>query len=67
VIVMKKHAPAFNELRAAVEAAIVEHHAPRQVAAVSGAAELAQLAALHASGAVTDEEFAAAKAKALGM
>lgn len=68
VIVMKKHAPAFDELRAAVEAAIVEQHAPREVAApVSGAAEVAHLAELHASGVLTDEEFTAAKAKALGL
>lgn len=68
VIVMKKHAAAFDELRAAVEAAIVQQHGHRQAAApASAAAEVAQLAALHASGALTDEEFAAAKAKLLGL
>ena len=30
-------------------------------------AQIQQLAALHASGAISDEEFAAAKAKALGI
>lgn len=41
-----------------------------QVAAPAGdptADKITQLAELHASGALTDEEFAAAKAKALGI
>jgi hypothetical protein len=36
-------------------------------AAPSNIAELEQLAALHSSGALTDEEFAAAKARVLGL
>ena len=35
-------------------------------AAIDPADEIAKLAELHSSGALTDEEFAAAKAKALG-
>ncbi len=67
VIVVRKQAPAFLELRAVVEDAIAAHHAPQTVAAASGAAEVAHLAELHASGVLTDEEFTAAKAKALGL
>ena len=40
---------------------------PRRPAAESQADEIQRLAELHASGALTDEEFAAAKAKALGI
>jgi hypothetical protein len=40
--------------------------APPPAAPASDADELQQLAELHASGALTDEEFATAKAKILG-
>jgi hypothetical protein len=68
VIVMKSQAAPFLELRDAVEAAIVAQHTP-QAAAVpaSGAVEVARLAELHASGILTDDEFAAAKTRALGL
>jgi hypothetical protein len=36
-------------------------------AATAGIAELERLARLHESGALTDQEFAAAKARALGL
>ena len=41
--------------------------APPPAATDPTAEKIEQLAALHASGALTDEEFAAAKAKALGI
>ena len=40
---------------------------PAPPAASTNTAELEQLAALHSSGALTDEEFAAAKARVLGL
>lgn len=68
VIVTKKHKDEFLALREAVESAIAQHlyGAPQAAAApLSTADELQKLAALHASGALTDEEFAAHKAKLL--
>lgn len=58
----------FEQLRAAVESAIsapptAHLHYERRLDA---AEQLERLASLHASGALTDEEFAAAKAQALG-
>jgi hypothetical protein len=41
--------------------------APAGAPADSTSAQINELVALHASGALTDEEFAAAKAKALGI
>ena len=41
--------------------------APAAPAGSDATADLERLASLHASGALTDEEFAAAKAKALGL
>jgi hypothetical protein len=40
---------------------------PADAAADSTTAQINELVALHASGALTDDEFAAAKAKALGI
>lgn len=63
VVVKKKDRAAFEELRAAIEAAIGRGDAP----APSGAEEVARLAELHAAGHLTDDEFSAAKARALGL
>ncbi|QUC01594.1 SHOCT domain-containing protein [Cellulosimicrobium cellulans] len=64
----KKQGPEFEALRAAVEAAIAAHHAPSAPAApASGAEEVARLADLHQRGILSDEEFTAAKARALGL
>ncbi|MEI6372234.1 MAG: SHOCT domain-containing protein [Actinomycetes bacterium] len=41
--------------------------APMAPEASNGAAEIQELAQMHAQGFITDEEFAAAKAKALGI
>jgi hypothetical protein len=41
--------------------------APAAPAATDDASEIERLASLHASGALTDEEFAAAKQKILGL
>ncbi len=68
VIMTKKQGPEFEALRAAVEAAIAAHHAPSAPAApASGAEEVARLADLHERGILSDEEFTAAKARALGL
>jgi hypothetical protein len=67
VMVTKKQAPAFEEIRDAVESAITDISRPVQVSSgESPAAQLKQLADLHAAGVVTDEEFAAKKADLLG-
>ncbi len=66
VIFTKAQQPAFEELRAAIEQALAAPVAPPQrVAAVDPVAQLQQLAALHHSGALTDAEFAHAKASLL--
>lgn len=50
------------------QAAAAAAPAPAAAPAVDATtAQIQQLAALHASGAISDEEFAAAKAKALGI
>lgn len=65
VIVVKKQAPAFHALRDAVEAAIAAHDSP--ASAPSQGPTLEDLARAHDAGILTDEEFAAAKRKALGL
>ncbi|MDQ8040504.1 DUF4429 domain-containing protein [Cellulosimicrobium sp. XJ-DQ-B-000] len=68
VIVTKAQQEVFLQLREAVEAAIVARHAPAAPAApVSGAEEVERLADLHQRGILSDEEFTAAKARALGL
>jgi hypothetical protein len=69
VVFTKKQEPAFEALRSAVDGAIAAQHAPVQAApapAASMADELAKLAALVQSGAITKEEFDQAKARLLG-
>ncbi|MEU6280909.1 DUF4429 domain-containing protein [Streptomyces sp. NPDC047028] len=62
VIVTKKQVPAFEELRAAVDGAIAQQHKP----APSLADELAKLQQLVDGGALSPDEYAAAKARLLG-
>ena len=60
---------AFEQLRDAVQAAIVQRHAPITPAATAPtgvAAELKQLGELRESGVISPEEFEAQKAKLLG-
>ena len=59
-----KHLAAASAFRDAVELAMAGGSGP---AGASGAAEVARLVELHAAGHLTDAEFAAAKAKALGL
>lgn len=61
---LKKGNADMEAVRDAVEAAIMAGHAP---AVPDAADQIAKLAALHAQGALSDDEFAAAKAKALGL
>jgi membrane protease subunit (stomatin/prohibitin family) len=56
-----------EEKHAGQQAAAQPAAAPAAPAASDPTAQLQQLAALHAQGVLTDEEFAAAKAKALGI
>lgn len=60
-----------NERWAAEDQAAYEQQAPQQQAApapqADSTADLQNLANLHAQGVLTDEEFAAAKAKLLGI
>lgn len=67
VVVLKKHVPQFLALREAVEAAIVSRHASAPAPVSGGAVEVARLAELHAAGHLNDDEFQAAKMKALGL
>lgn len=70
VVFTKKQQPAFEELRQALDVAISAQHAPAAAVAAPSAAsmadELAKLAALVQSGAITQEEFRQAKARLLG-
>lgn len=62
VVVSRKHEAEFQVLREAIEAAV-----GRPAAASGGVAdELKKLADLHASGVLSDDEFAVQKAKLLG-
>ena len=63
---LKKGNADMEAVRDAVEAAIAAGHAPAAPAS-DAADQIAKLAALHAQGILSDDEFAAAKAKALGL
>jgi len=69
VVFTKNQMPAFEHLRTEVERAINAAHAPQPAAQTQQAPmiDLVKLAELHAAGVLTDAEFAAAKAKALGI
>jgi hypothetical protein len=69
VIFTKSQMPAFERLRTTVEQAINAVHTPQSVTQAQPApmVDLAKLAELHAAGVLTDAEFTAAKAKALGI
>jgi len=56
-----------QEEKYAGQQAATQAAAPAAPAAGDPTAQLQQLAALHAQGVLTDDEFAAAKAKALGI
>lgn len=56
-----------QEASAAYEATQATPSAPPSAPASDPTAEITRLAQLHESGALTDEEFAAAKAKLLGL
>jgi hypothetical protein len=73
VIFTTRQKAAFEELRAAIEAAIAAHHAPggqglpATVAGLQSVAdELAKLGELHQQGLITTEEFEAGKNRILG-
>lgn len=66
VVVTRAQGADFEALRSAIEAAIAAPAAP-VAAAPGGADEVARLAQLHAAGHLTDDEYTAAKAKALGI
>jgi hypothetical protein len=65
VVFTRKQMPEFEVLRKAVEQAIAIGSQPSSP--TPAPMDLAKLAELHAAGVLTDEEFAAAKAKALGI
>lgn len=66
ILFTKQQQPAFEKLRAAIEESIATGGAPA-ASPDNTTDRLNQLAELHRSGVLTDEEFAAAKAKALGL
>lgn len=65
VLFTKRQQPEFEALRTAIEDAIQASHQPGGAVPVSAAEEIAKLAALRDSGAITEEEFSAHKAKLL--
>lgn len=65
VLVSKSHLEEFEALRGAIEAAIASSQGPAGTTTSIGD-EIGKLAALHQSGAISEEEFAAAKARLLG-
>lgn len=67
VVFDRKQQPAFEKMRAAIDAAIAAQHAPvtPQPAAASLADELAKLGALVQQGILSQEEFQQAKARLL--
>lgn len=69
VIFTTRQKVAFEELRAAVEAAIAAHHGTGAAAqpAASTADELAKLAALREQGVISDDEFQQQKQRLLGQ
>jgi hypothetical protein len=61
--------PAFEPIRAAIDAAIAQRHAPQPAAPAAGgsiADELAKLAALRDQGIISPQDFEAGKARILG-
>lgn len=68
VVFTRKQMPAFEKLRAAIEAAIAAHHTPQAPAPSSGsvADEVAKLGALREQGLLSPEEFEQQKARLLG-
>jgi hypothetical protein len=68
VVFTRKQMPEFEKLRAVVEGAIAQRGMPAPSAApVDAADQIARLAQLHQSGALSDEEFTSAKARLLGL
>ena len=67
VIVDRSHKQAFEALRAAVEQAIAQRGLPAPAAAPASVGdEIAKLAALRDQGSLSEDEFAAAKARLIG-
>jgi len=65
--VANRQAQKFDEQNAQAQAAAAPAAAPAAPAADDQTAQLEKLATLHSQGVLTDEEFAAAKAKVLGI
>ncbi|MFJ3786308.1 DUF4429 domain-containing protein [Streptomyces sp. NPDC090093] len=65
VMVTRKQAPAFEELRAAINEAIARQHQPTASAPVSVSDELLKLHQLLEAGAISIDDYEAAKAKLL--
>lgn len=64
VVFLRKSNQAMTEIRDAIEAAV---NAPTGGATTTSADEIGKYGELHRQGLITDEEFAAAKAKLLGL
>jgi hypothetical protein len=63
----QKYANQAAEQQAAADAAAPQYAAPAPAAEDPQTAQLEKLAQLHAQGILTDDEYASAKAKALGI
>ncbi|MEU0788125.1 hypothetical protein ABZ341_42175 [Streptomyces sp. NPDC006173] len=68
VVFLKKQVPAFDELRAGIEAGVAAHHTPQAQTPSSGsvADEMAELGALPEQWLLSPEEFQQQKARLLG-
>ncbi|MEE4598236.1 DUF4429 domain-containing protein [Streptomyces sp. DSM 41524] len=68
VVFTKGQQPEFEKLRAAIDEAIAQQHAPQALAGqVSAAEEVARLAQLRDQGVITEEDFQGAKRRLLGL
>jgi Short C-terminal domain len=65
-VLFTRKQPRFEALRAEIEAAIVARSAVHERAPAPNGGLAEQLARLHASGALSDQEFDAAKVRLLG-
>lgn len=66
VVFTKSQQPAFEQLRAAIDQAIAQQHAPQQAAPSSIADELGKLGQLLQQGLITAQDYETAKARVLG-
>ena len=67
MMIRHKHTAEMQQVRDAIDEAIIARENGAGAPSTSGADEVARLATLHQQGVLTDEEFQAAKARALDL